>query len=75
MVHNREGFEKSRITEKEIAEALPHHRCASARCAEQPIAHLDWGGVLDGGYSRKAGVQWRLPPKRPKPWSTQSLIG
>jgi hypothetical protein len=41
MVHNREGFEKSRITEKEIAEALPHHRCASARCAEQPIAHLD----------------------------------
>jgi hypothetical protein len=23
MVHNREGFENSRITEKEIAEALP----------------------------------------------------
>src|SRR6202163_18635 len=32
---------KSRITEKEVAEALPHHRCASARCAEQPIAHVD----------------------------------
>src|SRR6266478_8392749 len=30
-----------RITEKEITEALPDHRCASARCAEQPIAHVD----------------------------------
>jgi len=54
MVQNGEGFAKSRITEKEIAEALPHHRCASARCTEQPIAHVDWGGVLDSRQAADA---------------------